>query len=164
MKVQTVLAVVVFGCLGFAPAPSASPSTKIVGDYVEARTASVFAGACHFNGELVTTGHDAIMAWSISEGTWKGTNLAGVRAMAAVTCEANLLDEKAPRKSELMVDSSASGAQVAAMKDLLESKIGAAIGSVTAVRRGVINFTCADHSYTVSGALRCSLGAADAEQ
>ena len=37
--------------------------TKIAGDYVEARTASVFAGACHYNGELVTTGRDAIMAW-----------------------------------------------------------------------------------------------------
>src|SRR5665213_2307881 len=100
MKVQMVMVAGLLGCLGFAPAGAVSPSTKIVGDYVEARTASVFAGACHFNGELVTTGHDAIMAWSISEGTWKGTSLAGVRAMAAVTCDANLLDEKAPRKSE----------------------------------------------------------------
>jgi hypothetical protein len=39
-------------------------SSKITGDYIEARTAAVFAGACHYNGELVTTGHDAIMAWN----------------------------------------------------------------------------------------------------
>jgi len=34
---------------------SPAGSTPIKGDYVEARTASVFAGACHYNGELVTT-------------------------------------------------------------------------------------------------------------
>lgn len=42
--------------------PSPAASTRIVGDYVEARTASVFAGACHYNGELVTTGHEAVAA------------------------------------------------------------------------------------------------------
>src|SRR5260370_7828290 len=39
--------------------------SSVKGDYVEARTASVFAGACHFNGEVVTTGQDALMAWNI---------------------------------------------------------------------------------------------------
>ena len=37
-----------------APTAPTSPA-PIKGDYVEARTASVFAGACHYNGELVTT-------------------------------------------------------------------------------------------------------------
>ncbi len=39
-------------------------NVALTGDYVEARTASVFAGACHFNGEVVTTGRDAVMAWN----------------------------------------------------------------------------------------------------
>ena len=46
----------------------------VKGDYVEVRTASVFAGPCHYHGELVTTGRDAIMAWNVTSGrstaTW----------------------------------------------------------------------------------------------
>src|SRR5581483_8100548 len=90
--------------------PSPAASTHIAGDYVEARTASVFAGACHYNGELVTTGHEAIAAWSFSSGTFNGVNLAGVRAVAAIGSEANL-GQDAARKTELVVDSSATDAQ-----------------------------------------------------
>ena len=38
---------------------------KVKGDYVEARTARVFAGACHYNGELTTTGRDVEMIWAL---------------------------------------------------------------------------------------------------
>src|ERR1700722_1556209 len=47
-------------------ATSPSLSTPIKGDYVEARTASVFAGACHYNGEVMITGRDAVMAWNVT--------------------------------------------------------------------------------------------------
>ena len=41
-----------------------TPETDIepAGTYVEARTASVFAGACHYNSELVTAGREALLA------------------------------------------------------------------------------------------------------
>ena len=61
MKIKILLSLALLTCLG-STRPNAS--STIVGDYVEARTASVFAGACHYNGELVTTGRDAIMAWN----------------------------------------------------------------------------------------------------
>src|SRR5260370_38698441 len=51
--------------------------SSVKGDYVEARTASVFAGACHFNGEAVTPGQDALMAWNIQSGPWNGGDLGG---------------------------------------------------------------------------------------
>jgi hypothetical protein len=35
---------------------SQAENVSMRGDYVEVRTASVFAGACHYNGEFVTTG------------------------------------------------------------------------------------------------------------
>lgn len=135
-------------CFGFTSAPAVS--SKIVGDYVEARTASVFAGACHYNGELVTTGDDAVMAWSIQAGTWKGTNLAGVKAMAAVTCDANLSVEGAARKSEVVVDSSASSAQVAAFVDLLHAQCGAQVGDVVSVRQERVKFNHSGTVYTVN--------------
>src|SRR5215216_7526373 len=88
--------------------------------YVEARTASVFAGACHYNGELTTAGREAVLAWSVKEGSWDGVPLAGVRAVAVVGSEANLSDTAAARRSELIVDSSASAAQAAAMARAIE--------------------------------------------
>src|SRR5262245_14587524 len=89
---------------------SAMPAQKLLrptapaafsGVYVEARTASVFCGACHYNGELVTTGRDAIMAWSFSAGQYNGVDLAGVRVAASVTSPENLSDERAPHRAQL---------------------------------------------------------------
>src|SRR2546421_10524011 len=88
---------------------------NLKGDYVEVRTASVFAGACHYNGELMTTGRDAVMAWRVTAGTWRGTDLAGVRAVAGVSADANLADAQAGRASEIVVDSGATEAQAEAV-------------------------------------------------
>src|SRR4051812_33800566 len=95
---------------------SAVPSdAAISGDYVEARTAAVFAGACHYNGEYVTTGRDALMAWSFKSGVHDGVSLAGVQAMAAVTSQANLSDVSTSRKAEIVVDPSATAEQITAV-------------------------------------------------
>lgn len=130
----------VLAALCSALAFGAPASTLISGDYVEVRTASVFAGACHFNGEVVTTGREAVMAWNIKSGTWKGTNLAGVRAIAAVSAEANLGDAKATRKSEMVVDSAATDAQASALIEALQSRHGEALGKVVSVRRAPVTF------------------------
>src|SRR4030095_16172932 len=98
-------------CVGGARGTEKANASGLSGDYVEARTASVFAGACHYNGELTTTGRDALMAWSVASGSWNGINLAGVRALAVVSADVNLYDTNAPRRSELTVDSSATEAQ-----------------------------------------------------
>src|SRR5947207_9300346 len=96
---------------GAALSNSRAEANNLRGEYVEARTASVFAGACHYNGELTTTGRDALMAWNVTSGRWKGIDLAGVRAMAIVTSEANLAEINAAHRSEVLVDSSATEAQ-----------------------------------------------------
>lgn len=131
-----------------APAPAGS--TPIAGDYVEARTASVFAGACHYNGELVTTGHEAIAAWSFSSGKWHGVDLAGVRAVAAIGSDANLGQATAARKTELVVDSSASDAQARAVADLLKAKCGKSLGQIVSVRRAPVSFTHLANEYRVT--------------
>ncbi len=121
------------------------------GDYVEVRTASVFAGPCHFNGEVITTGRDALMAWNVQSGEWRGTSLQGVRAMAVVSSEANLAD-KAPHRSELIIDSRASDRQAEAMVDALKESYGASLGKVMAVRRAPIAFQHLGRNYVVSAA------------
>jgi hypothetical protein len=50
----------------------------IRGDYLEARTADVFTGPCFSNAEVFITGHQAVMAWSIRQGSWNGEDLSGL--------------------------------------------------------------------------------------
>lgn len=130
--------------------PAAAPMLR--GDYVEARTASVFAGACHYNGELMTTGRDAIMAWDFSAGSYKGVDLTGVKAVAVVSSQANLGDDSAPRVSEITVDSSATPAQAEAVIAVLKSHCQAALGNIAAIHRASVSFEDQDHQYTVNAA------------
>jgi len=129
-----------------APSPKTAP---IAGDYVEARTASVFAGACHYNGELVTTGQDAVAAWSFSSGAWHGVDLAGVRAVAAIGSDSNLGQEHAARKTALVVDSGASEAQAQAVASLLKEKCRDGLGQIVSVRRADVSFSHVASAYTV---------------
>jgi hypothetical protein len=134
---------------GAARADSAA-GNRLVGDYVEARTASVFAGACHFNGELTTTGREAQMAWHVREGKWDGTSLSGLNAMAAVVGENNLRDEETPRRSVLYIDAQATPAQADALAAALQARYGKSLGEVVAVKRAPITFERKDESYRVA--------------
>ncbi|HEX5890914.1 MAG TPA: DUF1326 domain-containing protein [Pyrinomonadaceae bacterium] len=128
---------------------SQAENVSLRGDYVEVRTASVFAGACHYNGEVVTTGGDAMMAWNVTSGKWQGVDLTGVRAMAVVTADANLSDAQAARTSEIIIDSQATPTQSQAMLNALKSKYGAALGSVVTVRNTAITFSRNGRNYAV---------------
>src|SRR5215475_1021081 len=119
---------------------SKAESVSLRGDYVEVRTASVFAGACHYNGEVVTTGRDALMAWNVTSGKWQGVDLTGVRAMAITSADANLADKDAARKTELVIDSNASRMQAMAMLNALKQKYAASLGTVVSVRSAPVSF------------------------
>src|SRR5918997_5447246 len=93
---------------GAALGSSRAEADGVRGVYVEARTASVFAGACHYNGELTTAGREAVLAWNVTAGSWDGVDLAGVRALAVVSADANLSEARAARRAELIIDESAS--------------------------------------------------------
>jgi hypothetical protein len=114
---------------------------QMTGRYVETRTAAVMAGACHYNGELVTRGRDAILAFRIDGGLASQVDVAGVKAVAVVTSPENLIDTKAERQSVLVVDSSATEAQANAVVAELRGRYAAALGHVTAVRRAPVTFT-----------------------
>lgn len=129
---------------------SSAESVSLRGDYVEVRTASVFAGACHYNGEVVTTGRDAMMAWNVTSGKWQNVDLSGVRALAIVSADANLSETSALRKTELVIDSQASGAQSKAMIDALKAKYSAALGKVVTVRYAPISFERNGRTYSVT--------------
>ncbi|HWS87857.1 MAG TPA: DUF1326 domain-containing protein [Pyrinomonadaceae bacterium] len=137
---------------GAALVSSRAAGEGVRGTYVEARTASVFAGACHYNGELTTAGREAVLAWNVKEGSWGGVDLAGVRALAVVGSEANLSDSAAARRSELVVDSNASAEQARAFARAVERAYGAVLGRVVEVRRAPVGFVADGKSFKVSAA------------
>jgi hypothetical protein len=128
---------------------SQAESVSLRGDYVEVRTASVFAGACHYNGEVVTTGRDAMMAWNVTSGKWQGVDLTGVRVLAIVNADANLSDNNAARQAEIIVDANASRTQALAMVNALKEKYAASLGNVVEVRSAPISFARKGRTYAV---------------
>ena len=128
---------------------SQAENVSLRGDYVEVRTASVFAGACHYNGEVVTTGRDAMMAWSVTSGKWQGVDLTGVRVLAIVSADANLSETYAARQSEIIIDSKASRTQALAMINALREKYAASLGKVVDVRSAPISFERNGRTYAV---------------
>jgi hypothetical protein len=150
LPVLALLACAATGVSAILPAkPAPVASSPVTGDYVEARTASVFAGACHYNGELVTVGKDAVLAWNFAKGTFNGVNLAGVTAVASVTSNDSLGNPGA-RKAELAFDPAATDAQVAAATALIQSKAGKNLGTIIGTRRTPITFAHTDKGYTVA--------------
>ena len=148
-RVPCVVGLATLLALGASLKSSRAEANGIKGLYVEARTASVFAGACHYNGELTTAGREALMAWSVTAGSWDGVSLAGVRALAVVSAEANLTDSVAARRSELVVDSSASVAQAEALARAVQAAYGVALGRVASVRRAPVSFRAEGRSHKV---------------
>ncbi len=107
---------------------TAGSSGTISGEYVEARTAEVFAGGCVMNSEAETTGRQAVMAWKIDRGSYQGVSLDGLSVVAAVNGDRNLgmreMGGEAPQnvRAALVVDARATDAQrealVAMARDL----------------------------------------------
>lgn len=128
---------------------SRAESVSLRGDYVEVRTASVFAGACHYNGEVVTTGRDALMAWNVTSGKWQGVDLTGVRVLAIVSSDANLAETSLARQSEVIIDSSASRTQALAITNALKEKYAASLGKIVEVRTAPITFERSGRTYAV---------------
>lgn len=138
--------------VGFTVFGPPAESASVRGDYVEVRTASVFAGACHYNGELTTTGRDALMAWRISSGQWRGVELAGVNVVAVVSADDNLSNESAARRSQIIIDGAATQAQATAMLELLKSKYAASLGKIISVRSAPVSFSHEGTAYAVNAA------------
>jgi hypothetical protein len=111
----------------------AGSNGTISGEYVEARTAEVFAGGCIMNSEAETMGRQAVMAWKIDRGSYDGVSLDGLLIVAAVSGDRNLgmreMGGEAPQKVEaaLVVDARANEAQrlalVAMARDLSKGVI-----------------------------------------
>jgi hypothetical protein len=88
----------------------------IRGEYVEARTCAVWIGSCFANGEVNLLGKNAIVGWSVTEGSWDGVKLDGLKIVAVLDSEGTLQTKYEGKvKSIAFVDKNATDAQATAL-------------------------------------------------
>jgi hypothetical protein len=125
---------------------AANSNGSIVGDYVEARTAEVFVGACQLGNEGEAAGRQAVMAWRVSHGTYNGIPLDGLSIVAAVSANTNLgwweLGGRRPSvvKAAVMVDERANPAQRLALLGLANALSNGIVSDVVEVKDVPISF------------------------
>lgn len=139
-----------------AGALSADEKGRITGEYVEARTAEVFAGGCIMNSEAETMGRQAILAWRITSGSFNGIMLDGLTVAAAVAGDRNLGmrelggEEPTMVKAIVTVDARATAAQRDALVGLVKELSGGLITHIVRVDIAPIKFATSQNYVEVS--------------
>ena len=142
----------------FTALVSADDRARLTGEYVEARTAEVFAGGCIMNSEAETMGRQAVLAWRITTGAFNGVPLDGLTVIAAVAGDRNLgmreMGGEAPTvvKAIITVDPRATPAQRTALVALVGELTGGLITQVVRVDSAPMRFATSAKYVEVSAA------------
>jgi hypothetical protein len=149
-------AIVVAALVAFATSPLlAAGRATITGEYVEARTAEVFAGGCIMASEAETVGKQAVLAWKVDRGSFNGVVLDGLSVVAAVAGDRNLgIQEigggKANVRSAVFVDQRANSAQQRALVAMAKELSKGTVENVVEVSATPIQFANRGHLVNVS--------------
>jgi len=139
----------IFFLAAAAMSAASLPSTKIQGEYVEARTADVYTGPCFANAETGVTGDLAVMGWKIDRGVWQGVNVDGLSVMGVVHASGTLGDPNEnpyPAQAVLIVDEKANIEQRLALQHFAQQIGGRLLADVVRVEYQPIDFALADDS------------------
>ena len=115
---------------------AAGNAQTISGDYIETRSADVWTGPCVANGEMNLAGDQAILAWRVKKGEWKGVSLDGLSVVGVVKAHATLGDEynnPYPAKAVMIVDEKACGEQQKALVEFAQAMAGELLEHVVRV-------------------------------
>ena len=108
--------------------PSLAAAEPLRGTYVEARTCQVYTGPCFANGEVGSTGKDAILTWHIKSGDLNGVELKGhsvaVIVRASHTLGFNGFDDATTTKAIVIVDANADESQAIALQQFALAQTG----------------------------------------
>jgi hypothetical protein len=127
----------------------------IKGDYLETRTCDVYTGPCFANAQVGLTGKEAIMAWSVDSGSFRGVDLTGLKVVAAVKAAdtlgfgGGLVIRPDPIKSVLVVDERATPEQREALIEFAKERAGRVLGQVARVESSAIDMSV-DHAGMVA--------------
>ncbi len=119
----------------------ATQPETVQGEYLEARSVSVYVGACHYGAEYVEGGREATLVWNIHQGIWKGVSLDGLTVVAVVTAKNNLAIDTDSRRSVLYLDKKATSEQRTALTDLMTTKRSELLGEIVSTENAPITFT-----------------------
>jgi len=150
------LALSVTAALALSAMAVTADKGRITGDYVEARTAEVFAGGCIMNSEAETMGRQAVMAWRIASGSFDGVALGGLTVAAAVAGDRNLGmremggEEPTAVKAIITVDPRATQTQRDALVKFVRELSGGLITHVIRVDVAPVRFATSQHFVEVS--------------
>ena len=145
ISVLTALALILVASFAYA-----TETSTVQGEYIEARSASVYVGACHFGAEYVEGGKEATLVWNIQHGSWNNVSLDGLTVVAVVSAKSNLDIDTETRKSVLYLDSSTTAEQRAAISSLLTTKQADVLGEVVATQTAAVEFTKEGTKYDVT--------------
>ncbi len=135
------------GLLALLVIPAGAQTLR--GDYAEARTCSVYAGGCHYSGEYVTAGREALLFWHIREGRWNGVDVSGLSVIAAVVADDNLAEPSAQRRSVLYLDARANLQQQKALAALFKKQYASLLGEISVVKSVPIRYIREDRQIAV---------------
>ncbi len=119
-------------------------AANISGDYLEARTCSVYTGPCFANAEMGLAGKEALMAWKIDTGQWKGVQVDGLGAAVIVTAQNTIgYDGIFPlragkMKAVILIDKKATPEQYAALVDFVKDTAKTYTKNVVKIQRAPI--------------------------
>jgi hypothetical protein len=141
--------------VGVAASPLLAGSS-VSGKYVEARTAEVFTGGCIMSSEAETIGKQAVLAWKVERGSYKGVGLDGLSVIAAVAADKNLGiheigGDRAHARSAVFVDERANPAQRMALVAMASELSNGVVGNIVNVTPTAIQFTDQEHGVHVAG-------------
>ncbi|MEO8658815.1 MAG: DUF1326 domain-containing protein [Bryobacteraceae bacterium] len=125
-------------------AAASIPTTQVQGNYVEARTADVYTGACFANSEVDLVGNLAVFGWKINHGTFEGVNVDGMSVVGVVKASSTLgnrFGSAYPVKSVLIVDDKASPEQQLALRGFAQRMAGDLLQDIVRVELAPIDFT-----------------------
>ena len=117
--------------------------------YVEARSASVFAGACHYSSEFTTQGRRAVLGLSITAGTLDGAELSGTALVCAVAADGNLAEGGA-RRSVVYLDRDLQRWQADLLLAFCRRELGDVLGTIDRVERVPVRVAIEGERYALS--------------
>lgn len=132
---------------------SVAHSAGIQGDYVEARTADVFTGPCFSNAEVFIYGSQAVMAWKVNQGSWKGTDISGLCVAAAVQGTTTFSEDQPGKATTvLIVDEKATAPQREALVQMAKQLGGSRLSRVTAIKTARMSLKLEQHAMSAADA------------
>jgi len=132
---------------------SLTNAAGIQGDYVEARTADVFTGPCISNAEAFIYGNQAVLAWKVNQGTWKGIDISGLCVAAAIRGTTTFSEDRPDKASTvLIVDAKANTKQREALVQMARELGGARLKNVVAVKATTMSLKLEEHPASAADA------------